>query len=510
MFLDLFSVLALLFFLAEFITCRSLFSVLALLFYLTEFITLRRFFFCFSGRIISSHVSFSVAKEMTDESHPFNLSTSLLEKHLNDTFSELASMASQQRAPSVTVISTVASFLQMYMGRVNASSTLFGALTPYSCDFTDSLLSPVNVSDLGYVSSDVALEMASKAQQENVNILLKRTGDFSELQKNVFIGMGCTAAIRSEKPKKGPHRAFVALKIGTKTFALHLEMNKGVRERKMEDEVVSYLMVMALQKALSLSLLPTELFLHSDEKIDVVSETENNPLDLLLLGDVESVLFTGTDFVGTNVSLPPGSLVYPGSYNPIHEGHVSLAQVSQQKFVYMDKEGNAKLPPLVFEISVWNVDKPPITKEECLCRLEMIREMCLVKGLQNVAVMFTRAPKFADKSRILKDCMFIVGMDTMERILNPTYYETDKVVLSVIIEIVAENKCSFVVGGRHNKEGEFVTLTTEFLIEKLGFLPWHLFPSRLSFVALTEDEFCINMSSTEIRSKRIKMEGGAN
>ena len=267
---------------------------------------------------------------MTEELTSLVSSTSL-EHRLDDTFKCLASM----NGVSINVVSTIASFLQMHMGRVNASATLFGAKIPYSCDFTNNLFSHVDVFKLGYVSLEVAIEMASKAQLENVNILLQETKDFSQLQNKTFIGIGCTAAIRSEKPKKGPHRAFVSLKIGTKIFVLHLDMKKEFRDRDQEDVVASYVMVISLQRALGIPELPIELFLHPEEKIELVAETEDDPLNGLFLegSTVESVLFTGTVKPGVfhNVSLPSGTLVYSGSYNPIHEGHVRLALAAQEK-----------------------------------------------------------------------------------------------------------------------------------------------------------------------------------
>jgi len=396
------------------------------------------------------------------------VSSTSLEHRLDETFKCLASM----NGVSINVVSTIASFLQMHMGRVNASATLFGAKIPYCCDFTNNLLSHVDVCKLGYVSLEVAIEMASKAQLENVNILLQETKDFSQFQNKTFIGIGCTAAIRSEKPKKGPHRAFVSLKIGSKIFVLHLDMKKDFRDRDQEDVVASYVMVIGLQRALGIPELPTEHFLYAEEKIELVAETEDDPLKGLFLegSNVESVLFTGTvkPCVFHNVSLPSGTLVYPGSYNPIHEGHVRLALAAQEKYTYQDKEGNEKLSPLVFEISVMNPDKPRLTIEECYHRLHLILEMTDERNLENVAVIFTRVPKFLDKSKLFKGCRFLIGHDTMTRILDQKYYDSETSVLSVLIEIVSANNCSFLVGGRHDENDKFHTLTTDYLEKNLG------------------------------------------
>jgi nicotinic acid mononucleotide adenylyltransferase len=262
--------------------------------------------------------------------------------------------------------------------------------------------------------------------------------------------------------------------------------------------------------------LPAELFLHAEEKIEVVAETEDDPLNGLFQEEstVESVLFTGTEKSGAfhNISLPSGTIVYPGSYNPIHEGHVLLALAAQEKFAYQDKEGNKKTPPLVFEISVANADKLPLTPEECYCRLQLILKMIDERNLKNVAVIFTRVPKFVDKSRLFNGCRLLLGHDTLTRIVNPKYYDSETSVLSVLIEIISANNCSFLVGGRHDENDKFHTLTTKFLEKNLGFHPSHIFGSRLSFIGLDENEFKLQISSTEIRlaqqSKKVKLEGG--
>jgi len=49
------------------------------------------------------------------------------------------------------------------------------------------------------------------------------------------------------------------------------------------------------------------------------------------------------------VRRPQPVVLFPGSFNPMHEGHVLLARVAEEQ----------RQQPLAFEISVTNVDKPP-------------------------------------------------------------------------------------------------------------------------------------------------------
>jgi len=90
--------------------------------------------------------------------------------------------------------------------------------------------------------------------------------------------------------------------------------------------------------------------------------------------------------------LPAGSIVYSGSFNPLHEGHVRLALAAQR--ASMSSEGQQRRahllrgekisgdplsrPSIVFEISANNADKPPLALEELEKRLRQVRVPRLV------------------------------------------------------------------------------------------------------------------------------------
>ena len=70
------------------------------------------------------------------------------------------------------------------------------------------------------------------------------------------MGLGCTAALRSDPPKRGEHRCFLALHSAVGVWELELTLNKALnRSRALEDEVVSRCALVALAQECGLSLL---------------------------------------------------------------------------------------------------------------------------------------------------------------------------------------------------------------------------------------------------------------
>jgi len=65
-------------------------------------------------------------------------------------------------------------------------------------------------------------------------------------------GVACTAAIVTDRPKRGAHRAHVAWRRGGRAGCVSLVLTKGARDRDGEEEVVSRLILRALAEACGL------------------------------------------------------------------------------------------------------------------------------------------------------------------------------------------------------------------------------------------------------------------
>lgn len=135
--------------------------------------------------------------------------------------------------------------------------------------------------------------------------------------------------------------------------------------------------------------------------------------------------------------------------------------------------------PVAFELSLSNVDKPPLdyfTVEERLSQL------------RTYPTWLTRAPTFADKAACFPGATFVVGADTLQRIADPQYYHGRTDLFENAMAGIAAAGCRFLVYGRELSVG-FVTVADLVLPRSL----------RALCDQVLESEFRCDVSSTGIR-----------
>ncbi len=312
------------------------------------------------------------------------------------------------------------------------------------------------------VSTDTACRMAQSAWQ--------RAAALRETDVPV-VGLGCTATIATDRTKRGDHRAYIATwdDSGVTTDSLFLE--KGLRERAGEEDVVSRLVVTALARACGVDA-EIDLRLAVSETLTTETVRHADPIRRLLDGDAGWVTVhpDGSMVVDAN---PPQAML-PGSFNPLHDGHRALAAAA----------GEILGAPVAYELAVVNVDKPPLAVDEINRRVAQFRNVG--------TVVLTRAETFHKKAQLFPGCGFVIGWDTATRLIEPRYYgDSEPAMLTALAEMWGKGS-RFAVAGRADADGVFRTLADVNL--PAGFHPL--------FADIPETAFRADLSSTEIRAGR--------
>ncbi len=241
---------------------------------------------------------------------------------------------------------------------------------------------------------------------------------------NPLAGVSCSASLASLRPKKGPHRAHVGVQTESMTVTHSLELVKGRRTRTEEERLVRAMVLNAVAEASGLDdRLALELV--EDEHVESSHAEAPPPWRDLLLGRTEAVA-CGETAVSWG---QPARAIFPGAFNPMHRGHRRMAEIARERF------GLA----VEYEISIQNVEKPPLDYYEIQRRLEQFAP--------GETVWLTRASKFVEKAGLFAGATFIVGADTLRRIAAPRYYGSEADCRSAL-EQIAARRCKFLVFGR--------------------------------------------------------------
>lgn len=341
------------------------------------------------------------------------------------------------------------------LGVAGASRTVLEARVPYGRESMNSFL---GFEPEQSASAQTAKDMARAAYREARSQLEDDSPP---------VGLACAAAIATDRPKRGEHRAYVSAWDQNGNTLYSLNLHKGLRDRAGEEEVVSRLLVHALMLLSGLES-DLDLGLTPGDTLQIEKTEHETPLAQLLSGEAAWVVVRGGSMVVEGAA--PGALL-PGSFSPLHLGHRGLAQAA------------SKLTgcEVGFELSVTNVDKPALEEAEILKRLAQFKA--------DETAVLTRAETFFKKARLFPGRTFVVGWDTAIRLVAPQYYGGDSSAMMVALAEMLAAGTRFLVAGRED-DGTFKTLKD--VPAPRGF--------EGLFIEVPEDQFREDISSTQLRA----------
>jgi len=311
-------------------------------------------------------------------------------------------------------------------------------------------------------SADTAIAMAQSAAARAARLVPAGTD---------LVGLGATAALVSDRPRKGEHRFHIAFANVAGIAHCTGVLAKGRRDRAAEEDLVLRAILLWLARACGIAAPSPRSLLDADEHYAETVVAAVDTIGQLLAGELDRLTIQPDGQI--MLSAPQPFVLFPGSFNPMHEGHVLLARVAEE----------LRQQPLAFEISVTNVDKPPLAGETVRHRLAQFAWKSPVE--------LTRAPTFVDKSRVFPGTTFVIGADTAERLVAPRYYGDNEARMHVALEEIANSGGSFLVAVRIDAAGR---------VRALNDIP---VPRRYAdlFTEIPEHRFRVDTSSSEIRAR---------
>src|SRR5882672_3974065 len=162
-------------------------------------------------------------------------------------------------------------------------------------------------------SSDTAIAMAQSARARAAKLMPADT----DLVGPDLVGLGATAALVSDRPRKGEHRFHIAFANAAGIAHCTCVLAKGRRDRAAEEDLVSRAIILWLARGCGVAAPSPRSLLDADEHYAETVVAAVDTIDRLLAGEVERVTVQPDGQIVLSAS--PPSVLFPGSFNPMHE-----------------------------------------------------------------------------------------------------------------------------------------------------------------------------------------------
>ncbi|MDO4558503.1 MAG: hypothetical protein Q4C47_06030 [Planctomycetia bacterium] len=396
-------------------------------------------------------------------------------------------------------------FLRELLETPGISGILREVVVPYSPEsMTEYLGFPVEHASSERTARQLAVRAACTRRHEKFSGTNppETTGKSDETG---VCGLAAVASLVSDRPKRGEHRVDVAYASEREVRVFHVTLTKGKRDRASEDRLAGELLALALATAAGVIESPPEgawrypaSFERSEDtgELRTLDETESltsrgvvapDPWRRLWRGEIPYIWCTIPEHGAwrweepDERKTPERTLVFPGSWNPLHRGHRTMMRIAEEK---TGMRG-------VYECAIRNVDKPPLDYLEVADRLRHFEA-----GSQ---VILSGLATFDEKSQYLRGSTFIVGADTCRRLVDVRYHGNSEQERDRTLERMIDRNCGFLIFGRV-EPGDPAVPGRHFDDLRNPAVPEIL---RRHSEFIPESEFRDDISSTELRRSAI-------
>ena len=295
-----------------------------------------------------------------------------------------------------------------------ASNTILETYVPYSKKSMDLFL---NKKPDHYCSLNTCLSMAANAYKKCMDIE-------PETKTTYLVGVAVTASLATTYKKIGDHKFYIAIQTDSYTKTVSCILNKGARSREEEEELITEYVLSLIAEICSIK----NNYPQHDENVEITLTNAERTWKKLFNNKI--------NFVSSDKATP--ELIFPGSFNPLHEGHLKMRELAEKKTGMR----------ATFEICAKNADKPPLTFYEIKRTLDQFTE--------NDSWVMTSAGRFSEKAEMFPNSVFIIGADTLVRVFDEKFYSSKKDMISHIERFNDHNIHFLVFGRKVNKK--FISL----------------------------------------------------
>ncbi|TKY50885.1 catalytic protein [Spatholobus suberectus] len=196
-----------------------------------------------------------------------------------------------------------------------ASNTVLEVVVPYS---KMSLIQLLGKIPSQFCSQQTAEDMALLAY----NRALKLSTPGSPV-----VGVGFTGSLASSRPKLGEHRFYMSTRTADQLWISRVTLTKGLRTREEEDRVSSHLLIKAIANACKVPATSVSVLSESDVSDECETQfNEDQQLEQLINGQICFKIYPFANEIPAE-----RKIIMPGSFNPLHDGHLKLMEVATRQ-----------------------------------------------------------------------------------------------------------------------------------------------------------------------------------